>query len=135
MTFRDAVGIFVRTFAALAGAGLLAVQGLDWSTGDLIRDNALALGLMLASALIGSLVAVGWAFVSSPAGTRLEKSVRAAVEKIAGGVAAVALNAAGDYIALGKLLPSIGIAAVLAFAVTYLSYIAPPAVTDGPPPA
>lgn len=129
MTFKDAVGIFVRTFAALAGAGLLAVQGYDWSSSDTIRNNGYALGLMLLSAVVGSIVAVAWAFVASPAGTALEKGFRAAVEKVVGGLGAVAINSQADLVGMGKLIPSVLIAAALAFFVTLLSYVSPPKVT------
>ena len=128
MTLRDAVAVFARTFAQLAAAALIAVQGYDWASGNEIQDNGIVLGLALLSALIGALVAAGWAFVGSPAATPLGKAVRSGIEKVVGGVGAVAVSSVADLAELSRLVPSLLIAAALAFLITLLSYVAAPAV-------
>ena len=127
MTFKDAVAVFARTFAQLAGAALLAVQGYDWTSSDQIQNNGYILGLALLAAVIGSLIAAGWAFIGTPANTAVGKSVRSAIEKVIGGLGAVAFNSFADVVEFSRLIPSLLIAAVLAFAITYLSYVALPA--------
>lgn len=121
-----AFGVAVRTFAALAGAALLAAQGYDWVSGDAVRNNGYLLGLALLAAFVGALVAGGWSYVGSPATTPLGKAIRAAVEKIVGGIGAVAFNSAADVVEFSRLLPALGISAVLAFAITFASYVSPP---------
>lgn len=133
MTAKQAVGIFTRTFAALAATALVAVQGFDWATSDEIRNNGYVLGLALLAALIGAAVAVGWSFVSSPATTAVGKAVRAAVEKVIGGIGVVAFNSAADVVQFSHLLPPLLIGAVLAFFITLLSYVSPPVVEPAPP--
>lgn len=128
MTFRDAVAVFARTFAQLAGAALIAVQGYDWTTGDQIQNNGYLLGLALLAAVIGALVAAGWAFVGTPASSAVGKAIRSGVEKLIGGLGAVAFNSAADVVEFSRLIPALLIAAVLAFAITYLSYVSAPAV-------
>lgn len=132
MTFRDAVGVFVRSFAQLAAAALIAVQGFDWASGDEIANNGYALGLALLAALIGALVAAGWSFVGTPATTPLGKAIRTAIEKIIGGIGVVAFNSAADVVQFGHILPPLLIAAALSFVITLLSYVSPPVVTPGP---
>lgn len=111
--------IFWRTFAQLAAAALIAVQGLDFVTSDGLRNNGLALGLAILAAFIGAAVAVLIAFATSPASTSLEKALRSAAEKLAGGLGVVVVSEVGDLIALPKVLLAVVVAAVLAFLITY----------------
>lgn len=132
MTFKDALGIFARTFAQLAAAALLAVQGYDWTTSDQIKNNGYLLGLALLAAVVGAIIAAGWAFVQSPATTPLGKATRTAVQTVLGGLTAVVFNTASDVVQFGHLLPPLLISAVLAFAVTLLSYVSPPVTQPTP---
>jgi hypothetical protein len=132
VTFNDGVGIFFRTAAVLGLAALGAVQGFDWASGDQISNNSYMLGLTLLAVLVGSSVAVGWAFVKSPATKPLDKALRAAVEKIVGGVGAVALNSWVDVVSLRNLLITLVIAAAFSFVGTLLAYVAPPATESVP---
>lgn len=122
--------IFWRTFAGLATATLLAAQGYDWASGYEANAKQLAFGLLLA--LIGGLLAAGYAYVQSPAVTALEKAVRSLIQYLLGAVGAVAINSFADLVALPKLLIPALIGAVLAFLVTYFSNqgTVPPAVTS-----
>lgn len=130
---KTAFGVGVRTFAALAGAALLAAQGYDWASGDAVRNNGYLLGLALLAAAIGAIVAAGWSFVGSPATSPLGKAIRAAIEKVVGGIGVVAFNSAAEVVDFGRLLPALAISAVLAFAITWASYVAPPVVEPQPP--
>jgi len=113
-----------RTFAQLAGAALLTLQGLDWTVEGFNASSSKA-GLALVLALIGALVAVGWAFVQSPAVSAVQKAVRSGVEAILGGVGAVVVNEWADVVSLERLIVPTLVAAVLAFGVTYFSYQTP----------
>jgi hypothetical protein len=120
--------ILWRTFAQLAGAALLTLQGLDWTVEGFNASSSKA-GLALVLALVGALVAVGWAFVSSPASSALEKGLRSGVEAILGGVGAVVVNTWADVVTLDRIVVPTIVAAVLAFGVTYFSYQTPPEPT------
>lgn len=110
--------IFWRTFAQLSAAALLAVGGLDWTASG-FEASATTVGLALLGALVGGLVAAGWAFVSSPATTALEKAIRSAVQALIAVLAMFAYNSIGDVVNNGRLLvASIG-GVVLAFLVTF----------------
>lgn len=124
--------IFWRTFAQLATAALLAVQGLDWATSNGLKSNGIALGLALLLALIGALGAVLWSYASQPAVTAMEKALRSAAQALAGVLGAVVLNEAADLIALPKFLIGSVATVILAFAVTYFSNqgTVPPATTS-----
>jgi len=113
--------ILWRTFAQLAGAALLTLQGLDWTVEGFNASSSKA-GLALVLALVGALVAVGWAYVGSPATTALQKATRSAVEAILGGVGAVVVNTWADVVALDRIVVPTIVAAILAFGVTYFSY-------------
>lgn len=118
------LNIFMRTFAQLAGAALLTLQGLDWTVESFNASSSKA-GLALVLALIGALVAAGWAFVSSPATSAVAKGIRSAIEAILGGVGAVVVNTWADVVSLERIvLPTI-VAAILAFGVTYFQYQEP----------
>jgi len=110
--------IFWRTFAQLAAAALLAVQGVDFLAGDVV-NNATALGLALLMAFIGALIAVLWAFAGTPAVTAIQKAVRSAAQALAGGLGAIALNEASDLLSLPKVIVGVLVSVVLAFAITY----------------
>jgi hypothetical protein len=118
------VRTFTRTFAQLAGAALITLQGLDWTVEGFNASSAKA-GLALVLALIGALVAVGWSFATSPATTAVAKGLRSAVEAILGGVGAVVVNTWADVVAIERIAVPTLVAAVLAFGVTYFSYQAP----------
>jgi hypothetical protein len=110
--------IFWRTFAQLAAAALLAVQGVDFLAGDVV-NNATALGLALLMAFIGAVIAVLYAFARSPAVSALDKALRSAAQALAGGLGALILNEAADLLALPKFLLGLAVTVVLAFAITY----------------
>jgi hypothetical protein len=129
MTGKEALGVFTRTFLVLAGSVLLAVQGLEWADGTLIGNNVLTLGLGLLAAAVGAVLAVAAAYIAGPATTKLQKSVRAFLEKIVAGIGVVAFSTAADVVAFGKLVVPLLIAAVFAFAITYISTEPPPVPT------
>jgi hypothetical protein len=111
--------IFWRTFAQLALAALLAVQGLDWTNVADVKVNATTLGVALLAAVVGGIVAVLWAYGATPASTAVEKSVRSAAQAAAGGLGAIALNSVADVVKLPTLLLGIVVSVVFAFLVTY----------------
>ncbi len=118
--------IFIRTFAGLALVALLAAQGADWTdTGDL-AVNAQVLGFALLMAAIGGLIAVGWAFIGSPAVTPIGRALRSAVQALLGTpIAVYVIDSGDDFGGLADLIVPALIAAVLAFVVTYLSNLSP----------
>lgn len=120
------VRIFIRTFAQLALAVLVAVQGLSWATSADVRVNSTTVGLGLAAAFIGALVAALWAFAGSPATTAIAKACRSAAQAAAGALGAIALNTTSDLVSVPRILAASAAGIVLAFAVTWLSYAAPP---------
>jgi hypothetical protein len=121
MTGKQALGVFARTFLVLAGSVLLAVQGLAWADKTLIGNNALTLGLGLLSAVIGALLAVAAAYLVRPSGSKLEKAVRAFLEKVIAGIGVVTVSSLADLVAFGKLLPPLLIAALFSFLITFAS--------------
>lgn len=109
--------IFWRTFAQLAASALLAVQALDWVSD--FQASAEAMGLALLGALVGGLVAAGWAFVRSPAVSALDKALRSAVQALLGVVTLFAYNSVADVVSNVKLLvASIG-SIIVAGLITY----------------
>ncbi len=124
------VQIAFKTFAQLAAAALVSLQGLDWTV-EGFNASSSKLGLALVLAAIGALVAVAWAFVSSPAVSALQKASRSAVQAIAGGIAAIVVNTWADVVTLPRLIVPIAVAAVLAFGVTFFSNQAPPVQPPG----
>ena len=129
MTFQEALGVFTRTFLVLAGTTLVAVQGLEWADPDLIGNNALTLGLGLLSALVGALFAVAAAYLIRPSASKLEKSIRAAIEKILSAGLVLTFSSVADLVTFGKLLPPLLIAAAFSFVITYISVEPPPEPT------
>lgn len=124
------VTIFARTTAGLALTALLAAQAADWS-GEGFTVSASVLGWALLAAVIGGLIAVGWAFVQSPAMTPVGKAVRSAVQALLGApIAAVVIDSTSDTHQLGDLLVPTVVLVVLAFAVSYLSNVAPAPTTQ-----
>lgn len=111
--------IFWRSFSQMAAAFLLGVSVVDL-TSD-YKTGAVLLGLGLLSAAIGGLVAAGWAFWKTPATSASEKAIRSFLEKILGGLGAVALSSTADLVALPRLLWPLLVAAFLAAMVTYFS--------------
>jgi Na+-transporting NADH:ubiquinone oxidoreductase subunit NqrB len=111
--------IFWRTFAQLALAALLAVQGLDWTNAADVKVNGTTLGVALLAAVLGGLVAVLWAFAATPASTAVEKAVRSAAQAAAGGLGAIVLNTVADVVAVPALLLGIAVSVAFAFAITY----------------
>jgi ABC-type amino acid transport system permease subunit len=133
---RTYLTIFFRTFAGLALVALLAAQGADWTdTGDFaVTAQVLAFALLMAA--IGGLIAALWAFVASPAGSTLGRSLRSAVQAFLGTpIAALVIDSPDDFDSLPELILPAVIAAVLAFAVTYLSNFAPAPRTEAVPAA
>jgi hypothetical protein len=125
--------IFWRTFAQLALAVMLSVQGLEWVNPDAITLNATTAGLGLLGAAIGGLVAALWAFGLSAAATPLEKAVRSAVQALAGGLGAIVLNETQDFFDLPVVLLGTGVAMVFAFLVTFFQNQVPGPVAPVPP--
>jgi len=121
--------IFWRTFAQLALAALLAVQGLNWTNPDDVKVNATNLGIALLAAVVGGLVAVLWAFAGTAATTAVEKAVRSAAQAAAGGLGALALNSVADVIQVPALLIGIAVSVVFAFLITYFQNQVPPVTT------
>jgi hypothetical protein len=111
--------IFWRSFAQMAAAFMLSVSVVDL-TSD-YKTGAVLMGLGLLSAAIGGLVAAGWAFWKTPATTATEKAIRSFLEKILGGLSAVALSSAADLVNLPRLLWPLLVAALLAAMVTFFS--------------
>jgi hypothetical protein len=128
--------IFVRTFAGLALVALLAAQGADWTDSGSLAVNAQVLGFALLMAAIGGLIAVGWAFISSPAVTPVGRALRSAIQALLGTPLAVYVIDSGDDFGgfVGLVVPAL-IAAVLAFVVTYLSNVAPAPSSTATPAA
>jgi hypothetical protein len=122
--------IFWRTFAQLAAASLLVIQIPDLIDEQWIRNTGGAAGLAMLSALIGGLIAAGWAFVRSPAVTALDKAVRSAIEKILGGLGALVFNTWAEVVAAPKILIGTLVVAAVTFAVTYFQYQGPVPVPD-----
>jgi hypothetical protein len=121
---KEYLNIFARTFAQLAGAALITLQGLDWTIEGFNASSSKA-GLALVLAAVGALVAAGWAFVSSPAASAVAKATRSGVEAILGGVGAIVVNEWADVTALERIVVPTLVAAVLAFGVTFFSYQTP----------
>jgi hypothetical protein len=126
--------IFWRTFAQLAAASLLVIQVPDLIDEQWIKNTGGAVGLAMLSALIGGLIAAGWAFVRTPAVTALDKAVRSAIEKILGGLGALVFNTWAEVVAVPKILIGTIVVAVLSFAVTYFQYQGPVPVPDAEGP-
>jgi predicted MFS family arabinose efflux permease len=116
--------IFFRTFAQLATAVIAGAQVYDWTNGEKSAGFALV-GFGLLAALIGAVVAVLWAFVSSPATTALQKAFRSAAQAVAATLGGLAINSSADLVATKAVLVSGAIAVVLAFALTFLQYQSP----------
>lgn len=123
--------IFWRTFAQLALAALLAVQGLDWTDLADVKVNASTLGVALLAAVVGGIVAMLWAYGATEASTALEKAIRSAAQAAAGGLGAIALNTAADVVALPALLVGIAVTVVFAFGITYFQNQPAPAPSVG----
>jgi len=126
MTGKEALGVFTRTFLVLAGAVLVAVQGLEWADPTLIGNNVLTLGLGLLSAAIGGVLAVAAAYLIHPSASKLEKAIRAFLEKIVSAGLVITFSTVADLVAFGKLLPPLLVAAAFSFVITFISVEPPP---------
>ena len=116
------VSIFARTAGALALTVLLAAQTLDWSDQEKVVASGTIVAFGLLAAVIGGLIAVGWAFVGTPAVTPLGKALRSGVQAlVAAPLAAVVITNVDDFATVGDLLIPTAAAVVLAFLVSYLS--------------
>lgn len=121
------VAIFTRTAGALALTVFLAAQTLDWSDREKVVASGSIVAFGLLAAVIGGLLAVGWAFVATPAVTALGKALRSAVQAaLAAPLAGVVITSTSDFAEVGDLvIPTIA-AVVLAFVVSYLANRTPP---------
>jgi hypothetical protein len=126
MTVKETLGVFSRTFLVLAGSVLLAVQGLQWADKTLLGNNALTLGLGLLSAVVGAAIAVGVAYLYHPSNSKLEKAIRAFLEKILGAGLVTTFSSVAELVTFGKLLPPLLIAAAFSFVITFISTEPPP---------
>lgn len=114
--------IFWRTFTVLSATIFAAAEGWDWVSDGAAITNTENLGWLLLGAVVGSLVAVGWAFVNTPAVTPFQKACRAAVQGLlASAFASVTITNASDVLALGDLIVPTIAATVLAFLITYFN--------------
>lgn len=120
--WRVMLSIFTRTFTVLAAAIFAAAETWDWASDGASVANVQNLGWLLLGALLGALVAVGWAFIQTPAVTPLEKATRAAVQALLmSGLATATITNASDLIALKDMIvPSLA-AIVLGFLITLLN--------------
>lgn len=126
------LSIFARTAGALALTVLLAAQTLDWSDQEKVVASGTIVAFGLLAAVIGGLLAVGWAFVGTPAVTALGKALRAAVQAaIAAPLAGVVITSVDDFAQVGDLIIPTIAAVVLAFLVSYLSNRLPAPSSEG----
>ena len=125
------VRIFVKTFLSLAGAALLAVGGLDFVTDYAASFNHL--GLLLAAAALAAVIAVGWAYVKSPAITAEDKALRQFVEAVLVFAGAFVLNTWADWVNFGKALGPVIVTTILTVGGTYLANKGNPETVDVPP--
>lgn len=111
--------IFWRTFTVLAAAIFAAAETWDWASDGASVANVQNVGWLLLGAVLGALVAVGWAYVQTPAVTPLEKAERAAVQALLmSGLATATITNASDLVALRDMIvPSLA-AIVLGFLLT-----------------
>jgi hypothetical protein len=114
--------IFWRTFTVMAASIFAAAETWDWFSDGAAVANVQNVGWLLLGAVLGGLVAVGWAYVNTPATTPLEKAERAAVQALLGsGLATATITSASDLIALRDMLvPSLAFI-VLAFLLTFFN--------------
>lgn len=121
MTFKQAVSLFLKTAAGAALVVLVAAQGYDWAS-ESFANSAETTAWGLLGAAIAGLIAVGWAFVTSPAATPVGKAARQAVQVLLGlPIAGIVLDEISDFVEVGKLLVPTIVLTVLAFVVSYLS--------------
>lgn len=114
--------IFWRTFTVLAAAVFAAAETWDWASDGASVANVQNVGWLLLGAAVGALVAVGWAYVQTPAVTPLEKAERAAVQALLmSGLATATITNASDVIALRDMVvPSLA-AIALGFLLTFFN--------------
>lgn len=117
--------IFLRTAGVLALTALLAAQSLEW-TEDALPASGAILGWSLLAAIVGGLIAVGWAFVKQPATTALGRAFRASVQALLGApIAGLIVESRTDLVsASGLVVPTIA-AVLIAFGISYLGNLNP----------
>jgi len=103
----------------MAAAFLLGMSVVDLTTD--YKTGAVLMGLGLLSAAVGGLIAAGWAFWKTPATSALEKAIRSFLEKMLGGLSAVAFSSVADLVAFPRLVWPLLVASFLAAMVTYFS--------------
>lgn len=111
--------IFWKTFAQLAAAALASAQVYFVTQSNANTVNLSVTGFALVMAFLGALIAVGTAYVKTPATTALQKALRSGVQALVGGVATWAINSVADVVATERLLVPLAVSVVLAFGVTY----------------
>ena len=124
------VRIFTKTFLSLAGAALLAVAGLDWATDYAANFNHL--GFMLSLAALAAVIAVGWAFVQTPAVTAEQKALRQFIQAVLVFAGAFVLNTWGDWVNFGKALVPVIVTTALTVIGTYFANKGNPEVIEPP---
>jgi hypothetical protein len=119
--------IFWKTFSQLASASLTAIVLGDAT----LNSNASPelIGLALFTSFIGGLVAVGIAFVRSPATSALAKATRSAVEKLVALIVAIPINSTADIVTFPKLVLGGLTIVVLSFVITFFQNQGSPAPT------
>jgi hypothetical protein len=101
----------LRTFAALS-VGVLGTAALyDWATDA--RTGAIALGLGLATAALGGIVAGLYAMAGRAASSPVGKAVNTLWQGLAAGLATVAFNSVADLVAFPRLAWPVLIGAAL----------------------
>jgi len=120
MTLKQAITLFLNSAAAVALTVLIAAQTYDWASENFANSAETTAWGLLGAAIVG-VIAVGWAYATSPAETRLGKALRQTVQVVLGlPIAGIVLDEVSDFVALGDLIvPTISLA-ILAFVVSYL---------------
>lgn len=114
--------IFLKTTAGIALSALLVAQGYDWAN-ESWKASASLLGWALLGAVVAGVLAVAWAFVSSPAITPIGRALREAVQALLGlpiAQAILSLTTSHDVFDLGQLVVPTVIAVVFSFVIAYL---------------
>lgn len=113
----------LRTFAALSVGVLGSAAVWDWATDA--RTGAVALGLGLATAALGGIVA-GLYALKHGASTPLGKALNTLWQGLAAGLATVTFNNVADLVSFPRLAWPIAIGALLAAAQTFAQTTAEP---------
>lgn len=120
------LSVFTRTAGVLALSVLLAAQALDWTDQDKVVANTTIVAFGLLGALIGGLIAMGWAYFASPAVTPLGKALRSAVQALLSApLAGLVIKSQEDFVAIEKLIVPTLVAMALAFLISLASNLKP----------